>query len=70
MYDHQLHVLIDQIIREEHLDTGGADSLFRYLALGEVNIARARVLKGTKETARLIGDTSADRIRGALKSAL
>ena len=28
------------------------------------------VLKGTKETARLIGDTSADRIRGALKSAL
>ena len=28
------------------------------------------VLKGTKETARLIGDTSADGIRGALKSAL
>lgn len=28
------------------------------------------VLKGTKETARLIGDTRADGIRGALKSAL
>lgn len=28
------------------------------------------VLKGTKETARLIGDTSADGIRGALKTAL
>ena len=28
------------------------------------------VLKGTKETARLVGDTSADGIRGALKSAL